>query len=406
MNADPVVGASREIFGTQPEQPVTAVRRVLYVTGTRADFGLMQHVLARIDAHPRLQLQLAVTGMHLSPAFGETVREIEASGLPIVARIPTEVESRSPAAMARGIGQMVVALTEVLEREQPDLMLLVGDRGEMLAGAIAALHVGVPNVHLHGGERSGTVDEPVRHAITKLSHWHFVATEASRARVIALGERPEHVWVTGAPSLDGLAAVLDAPRASALSRLGLEADATYALVLFHPVVQQREDAFCQTAALAEALERVAVAQGLRLVWLEPNADAGSGGILQALDAAAQRLGQRLVRITHLTRAHYLEALRHAQVLVGNSSSGIIEAASLGTPVVNIGDRQRGRERNANTWDCGVEAAAIEAAVRQALGHGRFAPTNVYGDGHAAERIVRLLAQTPFAPDLLDKINTY
>lgn len=381
-------------------------RSVFYVTGTRADFGLMADVLARIHAHPGLQLKLAVTGMHLSPAFGDTVREIEARGLPIVARIPTEVESRSPAAMARGIGQMVVALTEVLEREHPDLMLLVGDRGEMLAGAIAALHLGIPNVHLHGGERSGTVDEPVRHAITKLSHWHFVATATSRERVIRLGERPEHVWVTGAPSLDGLGAVLDAPRGQTLARLGLGAGARYALVLFHPVVQQMHDAATQTHALAEALERVAGEHDLQLVWLEPNADAGSGGILQALDAATARLGDRLVRITHLAREHYLEALRHAEVLVGNSSSGIIEAASLGTPVVNIGDRQRCRERNANTRDCRVDVLAIEGALRQALLHGRSSPTNVYGDGHAIERIIRLLVETPLAADLLEKVNTY
>ncbi|GAB4208688.1 MAG: UDP-N-acetylglucosamine 2-epimerase [Tibeticola sp.] len=381
-------------------------RTVLYVTGTRADFGLMRHVLAAIHAHPRLGLQLAVTGMHLSPAFGETVREIEASGLPIVARIATEVDARSPAAMACGIGQMVMGLTDVLACVRPDFMLLVGDRGEMLAGAIAALHLGIPIVHLHGGERSGTVDEPVRHAITKLSHWHFVATEGSRDRVIRMGERPEHVWVTGAPSLDGLDKVVDAPRAETLAALGLEPGARYVLVLFHPVVQQMHDAAAQAQALADALERVAIPQGLHLLWLEPNADAGSGAILQVLDAATARLGPRLLRCTHLTRDTYLRALRHADLLVGNSSSGIIEAASLGTPVVNIGDRQRGRERNANTWDCDVTPAAIEAALAQALSHGRFAPANVYGDGHAAERIVRLLADTPIAPDLLEKINTY
>ncbi|RPE64568.1 GDP/UDP-N,N'-diacetylbacillosamine 2-epimerase (hydrolysing) [Tibeticola sediminis] len=381
-------------------------RSVLYVTGTRADFGLMRHVLQAIDAHPRLRLQLAVTGMHLSPAFGETVREIEASGLSIAARMPTEVDARSPAAMARGIGHLVGALTDVLERERPDLLLLLGDRGEMLAGAIAALHLGIPVVHLHGGERSGTVDEPVRHAITKLSHWHFVATEGSRERVIRMGERPEHVWVTGAPSLDGLAAVLDAPRDRTLARLGLDAAARYALVLFHPVVQQMHDAAQQTQALADALGQAARSRDLHLVWLEPNADAGSAGILQALDAASAQLGARLVRITHLERPHYLEALRHADLLAGNSSSGIIEAASLGTPVLNVGDRQRGRERNANTFDCGVRPAEIAAALQQALAHGRFAPANVYGDGRAAERIVELLADTPIAPDLLDKINTY
>lgn len=379
------------------------MRKVLYVTGTRADFGLMASTLARIHAHPQLALSLAVTGMHLAPEYGLTVRDIEATGLPIAARIPTDVQGRSGAAMSRAIGEAVIGLTGALERERPDLVLLIGDRGEMLAGAIAALHLGIPTVHLHGGERSGTVDEPVRHAITKLSHWHFVATEEARERVVRLGERADCVWVTGAPSLDDVAQHAAAPRAQVLQGLGLSPDARYVLVLFHPVVQEMGDAGRQTEALAAALEDELAASNTQVVWLAPNADAGSGAIL---DALAARGGERLHRITHLPRPQFIAALAQAEALVGNSSAGIIETASVGTPVVNVGNRQRARERNANTLDCAPQREAIATALRQALAHGRYPPGNRYGDGHAGARIAELLATLPIAPDLLDKINTY
>jgi GDP/UDP-N,N'-diacetylbacillosamine 2-epimerase (hydrolysing) len=379
------------------------VRKILYVTGTRADFGLMASTLQRIAAHPDLELQIAVTGMHLSTSYGLTVRDIEALGLPIVGRIPTNVEDRTPAAMAQAIGGAVIGLTELLEQARPDLVMVIGDRGEMLAGAIAALHLGVPIVHLHGGERSGTVDEPVRHAITKLSHWHFVATQESRGRVIRLGERPEHVWITGAPSLDDLAAQGAKPRVEVLSDLGLSPHEQYLLVVFHPVVQEMNDAQRQTIALAEALDDVTRESSTHVVWLEPNADAGSAQILTALDVISS---DRLHRVTHLPRPVYVAALRHAKALVGNSSSGIIEAASFGTPVVNIGNRQRSRERNLNTIDCTADRPAIAAALREALAHGPYSPANRYGNGHAGERIVQLLATLPISADLLDKVNTY
>ena len=379
------------------------MRKILYVTGTRADFGLMASTLERIAAHPDLQLQVAVTGMHLSAAYGSTVRDIEALGLPIVARIPTNVEDRTPAAMAQGIGQAVIGLTQALAQARPDLVMVIGDRGEMLAGAIAALHLGIPIVHLHGGERSGTVDEPVRHAITKLSHWHFVATEASRERVIRMGERPRDVWVTGAPSLDDVPAQSARPMADVLRELGLPPGEQFLLVLFHPVVQEMADAHRQTLALAQALHDALAGAPTQILWLAPNADAGSAGILQALDEVS---GERLRRVTHLARPLYLAALRHAQALVGNSSSGIIEAASFGTPVVNIGNRQRARERNDNTFDCAADAAAIAAAIARALAHGRYPPGNRYGDGQSGARITQLLATLPISADLLDKVNTY
>ena len=379
------------------------MRRIAYLTGTRADFGLMASTLRRLQATPGVEVSVLVTGMHLSPACGDTVREVQASGLPIAASVPVNIDERTPEAMATSVGVALQGLTQALAAHRPDLLLVLGDRGEMLAGAIAALHLGIPIAHLHGGERSGTVDEPIRHAITKLSHLHLVASEESRERVVRMGEAPGQVHVVGAPSLDDIVGRAPVDRAALLQRLGLPAGARYALVLFHPVVQEAEDAGRQTRALLRALGDEVLSQGLHAVWLAPNADAGSAAIV---DEMRQAGAQRLRCITHLPRGDYLDALQGAQLLLGNSSSGIIEAASFGTPVVNVGTRQRLRQRNANTIDCGADAPEIASALRQALAHGRHEPRNVYGDGHAGERIAHLLATCALPRSLLDKTNAY
>jgi GDP/UDP-N,N'-diacetylbacillosamine 2-epimerase (hydrolysing) len=375
-------------------------RRIVYLTGTRADFGLLSSTLQRIAATPGLQLQVAVTGMHLSPEHGHTVDEVAASGLEICARIPTDVATRSGAGMADAIAGTLQGMTRLLNEERPDALLVLGDRGEMLAGAIAALHVGVPCVHVHGGERSGTVDEPVRHAISKLSSYHFVATGQARERLLRMGEEEGRVFVTGAPGLDGLDELAAASREECLAALQLPADSPFMLVVFHPVVQQAQQAFEQARMLIDAI----AACGLPVLWLEPNADAGSRGVLDALDASALPAGSR--RLRHLPRATYAAALRHCALLAGNSSSGIIEAASFGTPVLNIGDRQRMREHGDNVLDVPAEAAAIAPGLQAQLGHGRYGCDNAWGDGHAGERIAQLLATLPLDARLLEKINTY
>jgi hypothetical protein len=223
-------------------------RRILYLSGTRADFGLMQATLQRIQATPGLQVQVAVTGTHLSPQHGHTVDEVRASGLPVLADIPVDVLTRTGASMALAIAQVTAGMTQLLERARPHALLLLGDRGEMLGGAIAALHLGVPVFHIHGGERSGTVDEPVRHAISKLASYHFTATEAARERLLKMGEPPARIFVSGAPGLDGLHALAAASREETLAALGLPAASEFALALFHPVVQQAAEAAQQTAA--------------------------------------------------------------------------------------------------------------------------------------------------------------
>jgi GDP/UDP-N,N'-diacetylbacillosamine 2-epimerase (hydrolysing) len=377
-----------------------ALRRIIYLSGTRADFGLMQAALQRIAATPGLAVQVAVTGTHLSKQHGETISEIRASGLPVCAEIVVDVATRTGESMSLAIADVLRGMTGLLERERPDSLLLLGDRGEMLAGAIAALHLGVPTFHVHGGERSGTVDEPVRHAISKLSTYHFAATQGSRERLVGLGEDASRIFVTGAPGLDGLAELGGMQRPECTRALGFTSDMPFVLALFHPVVQQAGEARVQTLALVHALGEI----GMPVVWLEPNADAGSAEILAALDQSPLPAGSQ--RLRHVPRPLFASAMRHCAVLAGNSSAGIIEAATFGTPVVNIGDRQRLRERSANIVDVPPEARAIAQALRAAVDHGKWPCENPWGDGHAGERIAQLLSQLPAGPAVLEKINSY
>lgn len=376
-------------------------RRIVYISGTRADFGLMESTLRAIHATPGMELTVIATAMHLDPAHGETIKDILASGLPIGRRVEVEHGRPSGALMARNIGHMVSGFVDVLVQERPDLVLLLGDRGEMLAAAIAALHLNIPIAHIHGGERSGTIDEPVRHAISKLAHLHLVATEESRTRLIRMGEVPEHVTVVGAPGLDGIETLAGIEKGELFAQHDLDPACPLALLVYHPVVQEAEAAGDHVRAILDALERHA----LQVLALRPNSDAGSAEIVEALDSAAG--AGRINLKTHLQRSHYLSFLRHADMLVGNSSSGIIEAASFGTPVVNIGSRQYFRERNANVLDVTPEAAAISRGIEQALSTGRFPAQNRYGDGTATGRIVAVLDQLDLAaPALLMKTNAY
>lgn len=375
-------------------------RRICYISGTRADFGLMESTLQAIQRDPRLEVGIVATGMHLSHDHGYTLREIEASGLPVLATVPVEVNPPTGATMARNVGQMLAAFVPILQQHRPDVVLVLGDRGEMLAGALAAIHLNIPVAHIHGGERSGTVDEPVRHAISKLAHFHFCATAQARERLVRMGEAPEHIWVAGAPGLDGLQGLASRGRAELAADAGLHAALPVALLVFHPVLQEAASAGAQAQAIVESLRR----HELQVLALLPNADAGSEAIRQLL--LQRRDAGELSLVTHFPRREFVSWMAAADLMVGNSSAGIIEAASFGTPVVNIGLRQNLRERNANVIDCGTEPAAIEAAIAGALRHGRYPPANVYGDGAAGPRIAGLLAEVPLTPRVLLKTNAY
>lgn len=372
-----------------------------YVSGSRADFGLMEKTLIGLSGLPDLQISVVVTGQHLLQAYGNTIKDILASGLPVAGRIPVALTGSDGAEMGRALATELVGFLDLWSKDRPELVLVLGDRGEMLAAALAAVHLGIPVAHLHGGELSGTLDESFRHAISKLAHFHFAANEESAERLRRMGERPDHIWVVGAPGLVGLADGIRQDDGWLARTLPLRHGQHHrALVVFHPVVQEATSAARQIETLLHTLH----AEGCAALVLRPNSDAGGASINAYLDR--MQAGGRLTVIDHLSRETYLAALAQADVLVGNSSSGIIESATLGTPCLNLGSRQNGRLRNANVVDCAeFDIPAISQALRRSLAmKGPF--ENLYGDGRTIERLGALLPSLPLDQAVLAKRNAY
>jgi GDP/UDP-N,N'-diacetylbacillosamine 2-epimerase (hydrolysing) len=376
------------------------VRRVCYVSGSRADFGLISNTLIRARRSQRLDLSVCVTGMHLSPLFGNTVADIEASGLPISGRVTAALDSSTGEAMAKAIGQEIIGITDVLQYTRPDVVMVLGDRGEMLAGALAAVHLNIPVVHVHGGERSGTVDEPIRHAVSKLAHYHFVTTEGARQRLIRMGERAEHVFVTGAPGLDGLKELARRSRTEMCHAAGFDPARPLGLMIFHAVLQEADAA----GRHADQVLQGALDNGLQVLCLMPNADAGGALVRAALQRYDGHADVRLV--THLSRVDFASWMAVVDIMLGNSSSGIIEAATFNLPVVNVGERQRNRERSGNVTDVAPQRDAVERSVATVLTAPRGPWKNIYGDGGAGVRIVQLLETLPLSASLMLKSNVY
>jgi GDP/UDP-N,N'-diacetylbacillosamine 2-epimerase (hydrolysing) len=376
-------------------------RKILYVTGTRADFGLLRPTLETLHADSRFDLGIAVTGMHLSERFGATVGEIEQSGLQIVAHIPVDIDEDSGLAMALATSRAIDGLARLFAGEPPDIVLVLGDRLEMLAAAVAAICFECVVVHVHGGERSGTIDESIRHAISKLAHYHLVATEGSRERLLRMGEDDWRIEVVGAPGLVGIERIGLPARSELCARHGLAVDRPFAIMLFHPVVQDADLAGSQSAALLDALE----ALDLAALCLLPNADAGNSPIRSEIMHRARR-NPMLKPITHLERSEYIQLMATCDVLIGNSSSGILEAGSFGTPVVNIGERQRSRERNGNVIDVGHMSEEIAQAIAAALASGRLPSANLFYQPETDARIANLLATVSLDRSVRKKLNSY
>lgn len=377
------------------------MRKICYVTGTRADFGLIRRTLHAIDDTQEFELSIVATGMHLEEKYGFTINEIEQFGFNIAARIYNKrTDLSNGATMAHNLGKMICEMTDAFERISPDLILLLGDRGEMLAGAIAALHLNIPIAHIHGGERSGTIDESIRHAISKIAHYHFVSTIESRERLIRMGEIPDRVFVVGAPGLDGIIDDSNVNRETLVSDFKLNEKSKLALFVFHPVVQEAGFAGKEAQTILDCL----LEHDLQIIALKPNSDAGSTSVCTVLEQYSAHPDIRV--ITHLKRDVYLSLLAIADMLVGNSSSGIIEAASFGTPVLNVGTRQNLRERNKNVTDITADKNTLHNAINTILEKGRYPVDNLYGNGDAGPRMVSLLKKIPLSAAILSKVNAY
>lgn len=377
------------------------MRKIAAVTSSRADFGILTPVLREIASRPALEPKLYVTGMHVSPRFADALREVEASGFPIAAKVGANPDEDSPAAIGEALGRSTAAFAREFAA-RPDILLVLGDRFDMLSAVLGALAHGIPVAHLHGGESSfGVIDEQIRHAITKLAHLHFVATAEYAQRVIQMGEAPWRVHVSGAPALDAIARFATPAFDKLSKRIGFDGTSRFALVTFHPETLAGMPPLDQIGELLGALSEV----NLPIVITGSNTDSGGTVIDAALRQFCATTSNRAY-VAHLGVELYYTAMRAAAVMVGNSSSGIIEAASFGLPVVNIGRRQDGRVRQPNIVDAPLSRAGILNAIRQALAPEFRAAlgnhANVYGDGNAAKRIADVLERQPLGPELVVK----
>ena len=378
------------------------IRKIAAVTGTRAEYGILSPVLREIQARPSLELQLLVTGMHLSPEFGLTFQQIEEDGFPISEKLEIILSADTETAISTSIGLGIISFSKSYEHLKPDILLLLGDRFESLAAATAAMVARIPIGHIAGGHTGqGAIDEAIRHSITKMSHLHFTSMLAYRDRIIQMGEQPDRVFVTGTPSVDGIKQVELLDKEDLEVALGLDLSRPAFLVVYHPVTLEKGSAGHQIDQLLAALSHF----GSKFIFIMPNADTEGRTIAHQIDTFVKRNPASKVFV-NLKRHLYLNLLRFVSVMVGNSSGGIIEAPSFELPVVNVGERQRSRIQARNVIDCGNDAESIVQAINQAIG-----PTfkeslrglaNPHGDGDSSKRIVDVLEGVELGQDLLKK----
>jgi UDP-hydrolysing UDP-N-acetyl-D-glucosamine 2-epimerase len=376
-------------------------RKIAVVTTSRADYSHLYWPLRELSANPGVDLKIIAMGAHLSPEFGSTIQEIEKDGFFIDARVECLLSSDSDVGMAKTIGVATLSLADILGQMRPDLLLLIADRYEMLAPASVALALRIPIAHIEGGEVSeGAVDDAVRNALTKISHIHFTSTNVARERVIAMGEEPWRVHRAGAPSLDHLRRQTLLTREQLECRLQIELKHPTILVAYHPVTLA-----CDTVREADALFAALQIVPDQILFCYPNADAGSRILIGRSKsfAATREVAHVFVNLDALT---YWSLLKQVNVLIGNSSSGIMESASFALPTVNVGLRQQGRERARNVIDAAPEARAILDAIAAAKSaeyrRSLQGLTNPYGEGVAAQKIVEVLTTVPLGEELLMK----
>jgi UDP-N-acetylglucosamine 2-epimerase (non-hydrolysing)/GDP/UDP-N,N'-diacetylbacillosamine 2-epimerase (hydrolysing) len=363
-------------------------RKIAVVTGSRAEYGLLYWLMTEIKNDPDLQLQVIATGMHLAPEFGLTYKAIEADGFIIDAKVEMLLSSDTSVGVAKSIGLGVIGFADAIDRLRPDILVLLGDRFEILAAAQAAMVARIPVAHVSGGEvTEGAIDDSIRHAITKMAHFHFVAAEPYRKRVIQMGEHPERVINCGDPGLDNL------KRLKLLSRLELERQldfslgAQYFLVTYHPATLSMVDPKMAMQELCAALDHF---PHVKIIMTKPNADMGGRELAKMVDEYASKYPDRIFASTSLGQIRYLSAMKHCDVVIGNSSSGIVEAPGLHKPTVNLGARQNGRLKATSIIDCSEQRRAIIDAIELALspefGKKAAKTKSLYGDCNASRQM--------------------
>jgi UDP-hydrolysing UDP-N-acetyl-D-glucosamine 2-epimerase len=372
-------------------------RNIAVFTGTRAEYGLLSPLMKALAANKNLGLQVIVSGAHLSPTFGETWQQIEADGFPIAAKIDMQLGVDTPVGIAKSMALCLAGCAEALAELQPDILVVLGDRYETLAAAEAAMLARIPIAHIHGGESTeGAIDEAIRHAITKMSHLHFVATEDFKKRVIQLGESPDRVWVVGATGLDTIAALPNMAKTELESALGLTLKAPVFLVTYHPETLRKQDSAPIMRDLLTALDE----KNGTIIITGVNADAGNAPLRDVAKKFVTAHKDRATLVENLGAVKYLNLMRFSDLVIGNSSSGLLEAPSMGIPSVDIGDRQKGRPRAPSVLHAVDDKESIAEAITRALSytHKKIAAAKQtpYGIPGAAARMEKILAGIPLA----------
>jgi UDP-hydrolysing UDP-N-acetyl-D-glucosamine 2-epimerase len=381
-------------------------RKICVVTTSRADFGLLSGLIKAIQTDSALRLQVVVSGMHLSRLFGRTWREVEAQGIGIDRKIRMRLSGGSDLDNLKSIGLGMKGFGQAFSELRPDIVVLLGDRFELLAPAVSAVMLGIPIAHIHGGELTeGAIDDSVRHAITKMASLHFAATEAYRKRIVQMGESPDRVFNFGAPGLDQIHGGPLMTRRQVEEELRISLQKPVALVTYHPVSRDKGSVVAQVSDLIAAVK----ASGLTAIFTMANADARGNIINRWLQAACAENPERFKWFPHLGHRRYLSCLNYLSVMVGNSSSGLTEAPSFRMPVVNIGDRQQGRVRARNIIDVPCTKVAILEGIRRAVSPSfrksltrMRNPYDRFHDGRVSERIKNVLRDVAVSPEFMKK----
>lgn len=369
------------------------MKKVVVLTATRAEYGLLRPLIIKLKEYRSIDVRLAVTGAHLSTEFGMTVQEIESDGLGIDRKIEILLSSDSPVGVSKSMGLALISFAEYFDDVKPDALIVLGDRYEALAVCCAAMNARVAVFHLYGGESTeGAVDEAARHAMTKMAYLHFTSTKRYRKRVIQMGEDPARVFNVGALGVENALSVKTLGRAGLEESLGASLGDCFAVGTFHPVTLENASAKRQAQELLEAVD---ANPGIRYLFTKANADADGRAVNQILGEYAKGHGN-FILADSLGTVRYLSALRHASFVIGNSSSGLIEAPSFGIPTIDIGDRQKGRERAESVIHCRPQAAEINRAIKEALSKGfqekAKGAGNPYGNGGSSDKIASVIGE--------------
>lgn len=381
------------------------MRKVCVITGTRANYGRLKPVMNAIKEHNELELKLIVTGMHLLPEMGYTVNEIEKDGYKIDAKVDMHIVNDSGAGMSKSLGLALIGITQAIESISPDIILILGDRDEDLAGAIIGAHMNIPVAHMHGGEVTGTIDESIRHAITKFSHIHLAASQESVKRLIKLGEIKDNIYNVGSPGLDSILNLNYKSKDYIFDKFNINKNKKLILVAQHPVTSESDKAKEQMKQTMEALKEI----GEETIIIYPNNDSGSKEMIEVIESYSEVKYFQTYR--NIKFEDYLHILKYADLMVGNSSSGIMEAPSYKLPAINIGVRQEGREQSDNIITVNPIKSEIKDAIIKGLYDEEFINKvnmcfNPYGDGKTGKRVANILSKIIINKKLIQKKITY